>query len=107
MVDPMNPITAAKEREMPDKMTEQEIDARWPVLAQVVRAIEWHGDHDLDFFRHTFSLEREFTAEQADAAEIELAAATGAQIVEIITTEAGETHPAAPMACIVLSRYFA
>lgn len=87
-------------------MTEQEIDLRWPVLAQVVRAIEWHGDPDPEYFGKSFAIEREHCADQLDAAEAELSSISGKLIVEVIQTEAGETHAAAPMACIVLSRYF-
>jgi hypothetical protein len=87
-------------------LTEQEIDRRWPVLAQVVRAIEWHGDPDVEYFCKSFEIELSDSGHQLDRAEAELAALPGKSIVEVIETEAGDTHDAAPTACIVLSRYF-
>jgi len=87
-------------------MTEQDIEKRWPVLAEVVRAIEWHGDPDPEYFCKSFEIEREHCGDQLDAAEAELAALPGKEIVKVMHLGPGETCDLAPVACIVLSRYF-
>jgi hypothetical protein len=87
-------------------MTEQEIDRRWPVLAQVVRAIEWHSDADVEWFCKSFAIEAEHASDQLDAAEAELAVMPGRRIVEVIQLDPGETCDDAPNACTVLTRYF-
>lgn len=88
-------------------MSEKDIDARWPVLAQIVRAIEWHGDPDVEWFRRSFAMELELCVKQTDEAERELAALPGTRIVEIMQLDPGETCDDAPTACIWLTRYFA
>jgi hypothetical protein len=87
-------------------MTEHEIDQRWPVVAQVVRAIEWHGNPDPEYFCKSFEIEQEHALDRLDSAEVELAALPGARIVEIIGMEADETCDDAPNACLFLSGYF-
>jgi hypothetical protein len=87
-------------------MTEKDIDEKWPVLAQVVRAIEWHGNPDPDYFCRSFAIEAEHCGEQLDKAEAELAVLSGKRIVELMAMEAGEPYPDAPNAALVLSRYF-
>lgn len=89
------------------QMTEEEIDERWPVLAQVVRAVEWHGGPDLDYFCRSFTIERDHHAERADAAERELAALRGKDIVEILVLDPGLIDDRAPNACAFLTGYFA
>jgi hypothetical protein len=87
-------------------MTERDIDQRWPVVAQVVRAIEWHGDPDPDYFCKSFDIELEYAAERLEAAEAELAALPGGRIAEIMQMESGETCADAPNACAFLTAYF-
>ncbi len=88
------------------KMSEADIDLRWPVLAQVVRAIEWHGGPDADWFCKSFGWTSEYAADRADAAEAELANLTGYQIVQNINLDPGETDERAPNACAFLTAYF-
>lgn len=88
---------------MSKQMTLAEIDRRWPILAQLQRAIEWHGDPDLDYFCHNFTLQRDFRAQQTDLAEYELKHLQGAVIIEILQLDPGDIDVRAPNATEILT----